>query len=172
MTWDQVAKKLGVSVSMLMMVKNGQREFSEKALYRLDRAEQEIAERKSRAERVVEGLLADEGTAAQVVEREFRKTTGVDFQVEYSSPRAAKSLSKNITLWRPPEQGCAKLRQLFTETMDTAVVLLACLPETLRSEKFLSKLNADSRMRLTNAALGLVIPEWRTLAAKSTTSPG
>ena len=172
MTWGQVAQKLGISVSMLMMVKRGERNLSPKALYRLEQAEREVADRKSRAERVVEGLEADKGTAAQLVERESRKLTKLDFKVAYRSVRVAKSLPEEVTLWKPSEQGCAKLRQLFSQTMDTVVILLACLPDALRSEKYLSQLTADSRVRLTNAALNLVIPEWRTLAAKSTESPG
>jgi hypothetical protein len=171
MTWGQVAEKLRITPGMIMMVKNNRRKFSEKTLYRLEQAEREIAERKSRAERVVDGLLAGEGTTAQLVAGVLRDATKVDMRIEYSSPRSARGLPKDVTLWKPPEQGCAKLRQLFAETVDTTVVLLACLPETLRSEKFLSRLTADSRVRLTNAALSLVIPEWRILAAKSITSP-
>ena len=165
LTWGQVANKLGVGVSMLMMVKRGERNLSAKAVYRLEQAEREVAERRSRAERVVEALLADEGTAAELIERESRKLTKLDFKVDYASTRAAKTLPKEVPLWKPPEEGCAKLRQLFAQTMDTAVIVLACLPETLRSEKFLSQLTADSRVRLTNAALSFVIPEWRTLVA-------
>jgi transcriptional regulator with XRE-family HTH domain len=172
MTWGQVARKLGISVSMVMMVKRGERNLSPKALYRLEQAEREVADRKSRAERILEGLVADEGTAARLIERESRKVTRLDFKVEYCSARAARSLPGDVTLWKPPEQGCAKLRQLFSQTMDTVVILLACLPAALQSEKYLSQLTADSRVRLTNAALGLVIPEWRTLAAKSIGSPG
>src|SRR5664279_3782281 len=172
MTWDQVAKKLGISVSMFMMVKRGERNLSPKALYRLEEAERELVDRRSRAERVVEGLMADEGTASQLVERESGKLTRLDFEVEYCNTRAAKSLPRQVTLWKPPEQGCAKLRQLFSQTLDTVVILLSCLPHALRSEKYLSQLTADSRVRLTNAALSLVIPEWRTLAAESTSSPG
>jgi transcriptional regulator with XRE-family HTH domain len=172
LTWAQVAKMLGISVSLVMMLKRGERQFSEKTLYRLEQAEREIADRKSRAERVVAGLLAGEGSAAEVLEGELRKANKIEFQVEYSNPRAAKSHPKNVALCKPPEEGCAKLRLLFGETMDTAVVLLACLPETLRSERFISALTADSRVRLTNGALNLVIPEWRTLAAKGTASPG
>ena len=171
-TWAQVAKELEISVSMLMMVKRGERNFSDKALYRLEQAEREASQRRSRAERVVEGLLADEGTAAQLIEREARTLTKLELRVQYSNARSAKSLPHQVTLWRPPEEGCAKLRQLFSQTMDTVVILLACLPDTLRSEKFLLQLTADSRVRLTNAALGLVIPEWRTLAAESTASRG
>jgi transcriptional regulator with XRE-family HTH domain len=172
MTWGQVAKKLGISVSMFMMVKRGERNLSPKALYRLEQAEHELADRKSRAERVVEGLLVDEGTAAELIERESGKLTRLDFKVEYCSARAAKSLPNEVTLWKPPEQGCSKLRRLFSQTMDTMVILLACLPDALRSENYLSQLTADSRVQLTSASLSLVIPEWRTLAAKSAASQG
>lgn len=171
MTWSKVAKRLGIGVSMLMMVKRGERNLSAKALYRLEQAEREVADRKSRAERVVEELALDQGTAAQLIERESRKPIRLDFKVDYSSRQAAKSLPKEVTLWKPPDQGCAKLRQLFSQTMDTVVILLACLPDALRSEMFLSQLTADSRVRLTNAALSLVIPEWRILAANSTALP-
>src|SRR5208283_2427083 len=80
LTWAQVAEKLGVGVSMLMMVKRGHRNLSEKALYRLEQAELEIAERKSQAKRIVEGLLADEGKAAQLIVREDRKLKKLDFR--------------------------------------------------------------------------------------------
>lgn len=172
MTWRQVAEALRISVSSIMAIKGGRRRLSEKALYRLEMFEREIAERKSRAERIVDGLLAGEGAATPVVERELKNATKVTLRVEYSNPRAAKSLPKDITLWRPPEHGSEKLRQLFGQTVDVAVILLACLPETQRGEKFLSKLTTNSRVRLTNAALSLVIPEWRRLVAKSTTSRG
>jgi transcriptional regulator with XRE-family HTH domain len=170
MTWVQVAKMLDISVSMVMMVKRGERNLSPKAMYRLEHAEREVVDRKSRAERVVERLFGDKGTAARLVERESRELSRLDFKVEYRGERSAKSLPKVVTLWKPPEEGCAKLRQLFSQTMDTMVILLACLSDTLRSENYLSQLTADSRVRLTNAALSLVIPEWRTLAAKSTAS--
>ena len=62
---------------------------------------------------------------------------------------------------------CAKLRQLFAETLDTTVILLSCLPEPIRNERFLNALMADSRIRLTNAALVFVIPDWRTLVASN-----
>ena len=94
-----------------------------------------------------------------------------EIHVEYSNPRSAKRRPRNVPLLKPHKQGCAKLRQLFAETTDTAVILLACLSETLRGEKFLAKLTPDSRIRLTNEALNLVIPEWRTLAARSVASP-
>jgi len=39
LTWKQVAEKIGVGVTMLMMVKSGRRNLSNKVLYRLEQAE-------------------------------------------------------------------------------------------------------------------------------------
>lgn len=167
LTWKQVGERLGVGVSMLMMVKRGERNLSEKALYRLEQLERDVASRKSRAQRVVEGILSDEGSAAQLLQTELRGAAKLELPVEYANPRTARSLPKQLTLLKPPEARCAKLRQLFAETLDTTVILLSCLPEPVRSEKFLNALLADSRIRLTNGALGLVIPDWRGLVANT-----
>ena len=43
------------------------------------------------------------------------------------------------------------------------------LPNSLRSEKYLAQLTADSRIRLTNGALNLVIPDWRSLGTGKVT---
>ena len=150
---------------MIMMVKRKERNLSAKALYRLEQAEREVVERKSSAERVVQGLLGDEGSAVELIERESRKLTKLTFKVDYSNARASKSLPREVTLWKPSEEGCSKLRQLFAQTMDTVVVLLACLHDSLRSERYLSQLTAESRIRMTSGALNFVIPDWRSLAA-------
>ena len=171
LTWAQVAEKLGIGVSMLRMVKGGQRNLSAKALYRLEQVEAEIAARKSRAERVVDTLLEGAATAKDAIKGGLRTRTKVDFKVAYSNARRAKSLPNEITLMKPSDEGCANLRRLFAQTMDTAVVALACLPDELRSEGFLAQLAADSRMRLTNRALDLVIPDWRSLAANQVMRP-
>jgi len=170
-TWREVANKLGVSLSMIMMVQRGDRRLSAKALYRLEEAEREVARRKTSAERAVEGLLGAQGAGGDWSKSVSLKGGTIEFAVAYSSARARKSLPTRVTLRRPPAEGCAKLRQLFAQTMDTAMVLLACLPEILRSEKFLGELSADSRMRLTTEALGLVMPDWRSLVASSVAGP-
>lgn len=166
-TWEEVAKRLGISVSMLMMVKRGRRNLSEKALYRLEQAELETAERKSQAKRIVEGLLADKGTAAQLIAREDRNRTKLDFKVDYRRSRKGKSFPASIFLWKPSKEGCVKLRELFAQTLDPSVILLACLPQILRTEDYLAQLTTDSRARLTDAALSLVIPDWRILAVQN-----
>jgi hypothetical protein len=157
---------------MLMMVKSGARNLGDKALYRLEQVEREAAERRATANRVVEGLLSDRGTAGELIAAETRKVTKLEYPVEYLNARAAKSLPRKVTLWKPTEDACAKLRELFAQTLDATVVLLACLPQTVRSEEYLNHLTPDSRVRLTNGAMSLVVPDWRTLVAGAVTRPG
>jgi transcriptional regulator with XRE-family HTH domain len=170
-TWREVADKLGVSLSMIMMVQRGERRLSAKALYRLEEAEREAAERKTLAERAVEGLMGAQGAGGDWGKGGSLKGGILEFPVHYSNARAKKSLPDRVTLRRPPAEGCVELRQLFAQTMDPAMILLACLPDTLRSERFLGQLSPDSRMRLTTGALGLVMPDWRSLVASSVAGP-
>jgi transcriptional regulator with XRE-family HTH domain len=160
MTWNQVAEKLNISVSMLMMVKSGSRNLSEKALYRLDRLEKEIEDRKSGAERVVEALINDEGTAAYLIHERHSKAL-LTAHVEYRDGPKTNSLPIQITLVKPSTEACTKLRQLFAETLDTKMVLLACLPSDVRSDAYVARLTSESRARLTRRALDIVIPQWR-----------
>lgn len=154
-----------------MMVKSGKRGFSARALYRLEQVESEIAERKGKAARIVDGLLAGEGTALELVEREFKNRGKKTLHVEYSDARAANSLPKELTLRKPSDEHCAQVSRIFGQTLNVTVVALACLPKNLRGEKYLSSLTPDSRIRLNNAALSLVIPDWKSLAAAGTHAP-
>lgn len=166
MTWNQVAEKLNVSVSLLMMVKSGSRNLSEKTLYRLSRLEKEIESRKSGAERVVEGLINDEGSASNLIDGKHRKSRLLTARVEYHAGPNANSLPIQITLVKPSPEACTKLRQLFAETLDTRMVLLACLPLDVRSDTYVARLTAESRTRLTRWALDIVIPQWRNQVAE------
>lgn len=163
--WRQIADRLGVTVGMLMMVKRKRRNLSQRVLNRLEQIEREFAEQRSFSERIADGLLAGEGTASELVEREMKDATVTRRHVGYRSPQKGRLLPKNVRLLKPTEEQCKRLRRLFAETMDVAVILLACLPEELRSEKYVARLTPDARIRLNRAALTLVIPNWRTLAA-------
>jgi transcriptional regulator with XRE-family HTH domain len=162
LTWDQVGKRIGLSRGMLMMVLREDRRLSPKALYRLEQAEREAAERKSTAQRIVETLIGEDDVVPQILGRE-RKRGVMELAVEYEAGKPSKSLPSKISLVTPAEKDCRKLRTLFAETLDTRVIALACIPKPLRSDGFLGQLTADSRTRVTNAALGLVIPDWRSL---------
>ncbi len=161
--WHKVAEKLGVSRGMIMMVLRGDRHLSAKALFRLEQAEGEIADSKSAAERIVEGLIGEQDVVAQILGKDTKTKKPIEIAVEYESVKPSKSFPPSIALGRPAEEDCRKLKSLFAETLDTRLIALACLPHQFRSEGFLSQLTAESRSRVTTAALGLVIPDWRTL---------
>jgi len=163
LTWAQVAKRLGISVSMLMMVKNGHRNLGEKAVYQLEQAEREAEARKSAAQKIVENLIGEDEIVPQILGKHQKRKKAVDIAVQYETSKNSKSLPAKLSLSPPAEEDCRKLRVLFAETLDTKVIALACLPKQLRSDGFLNHLTTESRTRLTNAALGLVIPDWRAL---------
>ncbi len=161
--WHKVAEKLGVTRGMVMMVLRGDRNLSAKALFKLERAEHEAADRRSVAERFVESSIGKQDLVAQMLGKEPKTKKAVELSVEYEFVKPSKSFPATLVLVGPAEEDCRKLRSLFAETLDTRLIALACLPHQFRSEGFLSQLTAESRSRVTTAALGLVIPDWRTL---------
>jgi len=163
LTWDQIAKKIGLSRGMLMMVLRKDRHLSSKALFRLEEMEREAANRKSSAQRIVDALIGEDDVVPQILGQERKRGATVELVVEYESVKPNQSLPSKVSLLPPEETDRRKLRTLFAETLDTRLVALACLPKVLRSDGFLDQLTAESRTRLTSAALSLVIPDWRSL---------
>jgi transcriptional regulator with XRE-family HTH domain len=161
--WHKVAETLGVTRGMVMMVLRGDRRLSAKALFRLEEAERKASDQKSATERILEGLIGEPDTVARILGQPARGKGTIEVVVDYESGRSSRSLPKTIMLSAPSEAECRKLKPLFAETLDTRLIALACLPQPLRSETFLDRLTAETRARLTNAALGMVIPDWRTL---------
>jgi transcriptional regulator with XRE-family HTH domain len=163
MPWHRVADRLGLTRGMVMMVLRGDRRLSAKALFRLEQAEREALDRRSAAERIVEGLIGEGNALLQALGPQAKGKGTVDVPVDYEAAKPSRSLPTKVALLLPEERDCRKLRSLFAETLDTRLITLACLPKQLRTEGFLDTLTPESRTRLTNAALGLVIPDWRTL---------
>jgi len=161
--WHKVAARLAISRSMIMMVLRGDRQLSAKALFRLEKVEGETADTKSAAERIVEGLIGERDLVTKILGQDETRKSRVEIAAEYSSTKPSKAFPTTISLSRPAEEDCRKLKSLFAETLDTRLIALACLPNQFRSEGFLAQLTAESRSRVTTAALGLAIPDWRTL---------
>jgi hypothetical protein len=155
---------------MVMMVLRGDRYLSAKALFRLEEAEQEIGGQRSSAEQFVEALIGGRGVVDEVLGRNRKGRGTADIAVDYLAGGKKAKLPVAVSLVAPSEEACCKLRGLFAETLDTRLIALACLPEEVRAEGYLDHLTAESRARLTNAALGLVIPNWRSLVVKGVTS--
>lgn len=168
LTWDRVAEKLGVSTAMLMMVKAGNRNLSEKVLARLEWAEFEAglisgSDLSERAKAIGE---RDKSSVQSILESDIQKGY-FDFCPQYRPEAKAKSKPETIRLTRPDSTGRARLGVVIAKSFDLEIALLACLPDDLRSQDFLESLTLSSRMSLQNAALTLVFgQEWRTTVAK------
>ena len=166
LTWREVGEKLGISVSTVMAVKAQTRSLGPKALYRLEEAERKAAARRSAAEKVVEGLLSGEGSARGLVQMATRRNAQ-GISVDYVDARRARALPEAIKLTRPSEEGCRRLRKLFADTLDSGIVLLACLPRDHRAEAFVELLTPATVSRLQSASLELVFgAEWRSRLAE------
>jgi len=110
---------------------------------------------------LLKALSMMRGAAANLIQEKHSKARLLTARVEYCDGPNANSLPTQIALVRPSPEACAKLRQLFAETLDTRMVLLACLPRDVRSDRYVARMTAESRARLTRSALDIVIPKWR-----------
>lgn len=168
LTWDRVAEKLGVSAAMLMMVKSGDRNLSEKVLARLEWAEFEagLISRSDLSERAKAIGERDRSSVQSILESDIQKGY-FDFRAQYRPEAKAKLKSETIRLTRPDSTGRTRLGVVIAKSFDLEIALLACLPDDLRYQNFLESLTLSSRMSLQNAAMTLVFgQEWRTTVAK------
>jgi len=167
LTWREVGERLGISVSTIMAVKARTRSLGPKALYRLEEAEREAAERRSAAEKVAESLIEGESSARHLIERATRRRAGQGTPLDYIDARRSRGLPQTTKLVRPTDDGCRRLRKLYADTLDTRIVLLACLPPNQRTEAFLGLLTPATVSRLQSASLELVFgKEWRSKLAE------
>jgi hypothetical protein len=86
--------------------------------------------------------------------------------LDYMDERRGRGLPQSIKLGRPLEEGCRRLQKLYADTLDSRIVLLACLPPVQRTEAFLSLLTPATLSRLQSASLASVFgEEWRSKLA-------
>jgi transcriptional regulator with XRE-family HTH domain len=168
LTWNQVGQKLGVGVGMLMMVKTGRRNLSEKALARLEWAEVEAGlrarSRVSEAARAVGKRL--EAPSRLLTERDIQNGY-FDFMPQYRPSAKEAASPEPIRLNRPDFDGRARLGMAVAKSFDSEIVVLACLPDPYRREDFLESLTASSRSKLHDCAMALVFgKEWRATIAR------
>jgi transcriptional regulator with XRE-family HTH domain len=167
-TWSQVAQKLGVSVPMLMLVKSGRRNLSEKVLARLEWAEVEAGLKPS-------STLSEEARAVgnrkqsrdQVVTESDIEKGYFDFHPEFRAKINRPSGSEPIRLIRPESDGRTRLGMILATSFESEIVVLACLPDELRNQAFMETLTLSSRNALHDAAMTLVFGnEWRATVAR------
>ncbi len=152
---------------MLLMVQRGDRKLSTKALFKLEQAELAAVDRKSATERLVDSLIGDRDVVSKIIGQDRRGQGSLNIPVEYKPGSSIRCLPAKVTLARPSEEACRRLRALFVETLDTRLIVLACLPVLLRNEGFFEQLTSESRTRLTTSALDFLVPDWRELAVQA-----
>lgn len=168
LTWNQVGQKLGVSVPMLMLVKTGRRNLSERVLARLQWAEVEAGLRApSSVSEAAQAVGKRREASGRLVTEGDIQNGYVDFKPEYQ-PAATKSASDQvIRLNRPDPDGRERLGMAVAKSFDSEIVVFACLPDEYRREDFLEKLTPSSRGRLHDSAMALVFgTEWRAAIAR------
>lgn len=164
LTWAQVAEKLGVKVAMLMMVKGGQRNLSERVLTRLEWAEFEAGLKlKSQLSEPAKAFgNREKSSGPPITEKDIEKGY-FDFHAEYTSGAIGPTV---VRLTRPDAPARNRLGLIMAKSFDSDIVILACVPNDKRNESFLQDLTLSSRMSLHNAVMTLVFgKQWRTTVA-------
>ncbi len=167
LTWNQLAQKLGVGVSMLMMVKSGKRNLSEKVMIRLEWMEVDAGIKPaSKVSRVAKEAGRKPRSSNPPVVAEDMEKGYFDFKPEYKSDTTMEELPITIRLIRPQPEGTARLGEILGKSFDFDIILLACLDPEIRKEDFLDQLDITSRQLLRDTAMTLVFGVgWRSLVA-------
>jgi len=139
LTWPEVAEKIGVTVAMLMMVKTGKRNLSQKAQDRFENAEVEAGiatvqdvhfewmSRSQRADRI-------KVTAADI--RRGHITVAVDYKLDEPGPE----YPKKIRLTALPPTEAALLLPLIAGSKDGYELFLKSIPPRFRKPWFINLL--------------------------------
>jgi len=167
LTWRQVAERLGLSVPMVMQVRSGLRKMGPLALRRFEKAE-EAAKIEVGARWVIDGLLNDQGTARELIERISRERgRPVVIPLRYRRVTGIESLPDNVTLNSPSDSARQKLLTLFRGTLDPQILILACVDDHRFDEDFLPKVTSACLLNLQQAAMTLFFgPRWRSIVVK------
>ena len=168
LTWNQVGQKLGVSVPMLMLVKTGRRNLSEKVLARLQWAEVEAGLRaKSSVSEAARAVGKRQEAPSRLVTESDIQNGYVEFKPEYRPSTDEPASPEVIRLNRPDSDGRARLGMAIAKSFDSEIVVFACLPDSYRREDFLDNLTPSSRSKLHDSAMALVFGmEWRATVAR------
>ncbi len=168
LTWAGVGEKLGVSVPMLMLVKSGRRNLSQKVLARLEWAEVEAGlKAQSRVSEAARAIGNRQRFRVQLVTENDIQKGYFDFRPEYQPDAKELSSPNVIRLNRPNSEGRARLGIVVAKSFDSEIVVFACLPDKFRNQAFLESLTLSARNKLNDSAMALVFgTEWRAAVAR------
>jgi len=152
---------------MLMMVKSGKRNLSEKVLIRLEWLEVEAGIKPvSKVSRVAKEVGRKPLSSSPPVVAEDMEKGYIDFKPEYKPDTTKEELPVTIRLIRPQPEATRRLGEIFGKSFDFDIILLACLDPVIRKEEFLDQLDTTSRQFLRDTAMTLVFGVgWRSFVA-------
>ena len=166
LTWRQVAERVGLSLPMVMQVRSGLRNMGPLALRRFEEAEK-AAKAEIRARKVVEGLLDDQGTARELIEKVLRESEPVTVPLRYRAVSGTESLPTDVVLNSPNEVARERILTIFRRTLDPGIVILACVDNRRFDEDLLAKITPACFQNLQQAAMVLFFgPRWRSIVVK------
>ena len=166
LTWRQVAERLDISVPMLMQVRSGLRNMGPLALRRFEKAE-DSARTEINAKKVVQGLLEDQGTARELIERLSNDNGPVSIPLRYRRVTGAESLPDSVIVSGPSENAREKILTLFKKTLDPKIIILACVDDHRFDEDLLGMVTPSCLQDLQQATMTLFLgPRWRSMVVK------
>jgi transcriptional regulator with XRE-family HTH domain len=167
-SWQETAKAMELSRSMLHFIKTGKYSVSEKAAKRLHHLEAQ-AGISPRAQAVIEAISKEAERAKPKVSTADIEAGYADVEVKFLSGGPQPASGQKIRLSRPNIQVRAKLVGDIRGEQSYHPVLLACLPPELANDSFLNLLNVHSYNALAEAAMALVFGfEWEKNGANMT----
>jgi len=151
---------------MVMQVNSGLRKMGPLALRRFEEAEQ-ATRTEIRARKVVEGLLNDQGTARELIEKILHENGPVTISMRYRKVTGVESLPKSVVLVGPSDSAREKLLTIFRRMLDPQILILACIGNTHFDETVLTKVTPACLQDLQQAAMTIIFgPRWRSIVVR------
>ncbi len=164
-TWRQLAHDLGVSLSMLLMVKSGARTLGPDVVARLEKLEKRtpnLPPPPLKEARGISGRTRVRLTAAD------RERGFVEVDVSYRRGADVTGLPSRIRVSQPKEPERERVRKVVGDTWEVKIAIIACLPREVAYEDYLEVLSTETYLTVQSVALSFVFGDrWRTILAKA-----
>jgi len=136
------------------------------ALRRFEEAE-ESAKTEINAKKVVQGLLDDQGTARELIERLSIDNGPVGIPLRYRRVTGAQALPDSVFVKSPTDVAREKIFALFRKTLDPKIIILARVDDHRFDEDLLAMVTPACLQDLQQVTMTLFFgPRWRSIVVK------